>query len=84
MAQLSFHVLLFADAAQTCGTDRLAITCPPGATVEHLLALVVEAHPSMASRQASLAVAVNECYVDRDHRLEDGDTVALIPPVSGG
>ena len=31
-----------------------------------------------------LAYAVNRQYVDRDHELEDGDELAIIPPVSGG
>jgi MoaE-MoaD fusion protein len=31
-----------------------------------------------------LLYAVNKEYADRDHPLEDGDEVALIPPVSGG
>jgi molybdopterin synthase catalytic subunit/molybdopterin converting factor small subunit len=31
-----------------------------------------------------LLYAVNKRYADRDHDLEDGDEVALIPPVSGG
>jgi molybdopterin synthase catalytic subunit/molybdopterin converting factor small subunit len=33
---------------------------------------------------ASLAVAVNRQYVTVSHLLEDGDEVALLPPVSGG
>jgi molybdopterin converting factor small subunit len=33
---------------------------------------------------ANAAIAVNEEYVDGDVRLQPGDTVALIPPVSGG
>jgi molybdopterin synthase catalytic subunit len=31
-----------------------------------------------------LVFAVNKRYADRDHKLADGDEVALIPPVSGG
>jgi MoaE-MoaD fusion protein len=31
-----------------------------------------------------LLYAVNKAYVSREHRLADGDEVALIPPVSGG
>ena len=37
MAQLNLELLLFADVAQICGTDRLPLTCPPDSTVEHLL-----------------------------------------------
>ncbi len=29
-------------------------------------------------------VAVNAEYVERDYRLQNGDEVALIPPISGG
>lgn len=32
----------------------------------------------------TVAVAVNEMYVTRGHVLEDGDEVAILPPVSGG
>jgi MoaE-MoaD fusion protein len=33
---------------------------------------------------AGLLYAVNKEYADRERRLEEGDEVALIPPVSGG
>lgn len=33
---------------------------------------------------ASLAVAVNELYASSERVLEDGDEVAILPPVSGG
>ena len=31
-----------------------------------------------------MATAINEAYVNRDHPVKRGDTLALIPPVSGG
>ena len=31
-----------------------------------------------------IRVAVNQDYVGRDHPIEDGDEVALFPPVTGG
>jgi len=51
------------------GVDRLADVWP---------ALDLGAEPE------GLLYAVNKEYADRDRDLEDGDEVALIPPVSGG
>jgi molybdopterin synthase catalytic subunit len=38
----------------------------------------------LGSEPPGLAYAVNRQYVDPDHGLEDGDELAIIPPVSGG
>lgn len=44
-----------------------------------------ERYPAVAAHLECAAIAVNEEYVrDGDTRIEAGDTVALIPPVSGG
>jgi molybdopterin synthase catalytic subunit/molybdopterin converting factor small subunit len=38
----------------------------------------------LGDEPAGLLYAVNRRYVDREYVLEDGDELALIPPVSGG
>ncbi len=38
----------------------------------------------LGSVEYPLLFAINQEYVARDYPLEDGDEVALIPPVSGG
>jgi molybdopterin synthase catalytic subunit/molybdopterin converting factor small subunit len=38
----------------------------------------------LGDEPGGLLYAVNREYVDRSHELQDGDEVALIPPVSGG
>ena len=50
-----------------------------GARVEDVWAAL-----ELGEEPRGLVYAVNKAYVDRDCRLEDGDEVALIPPVSGG
>jgi molybdopterin converting factor subunit 1 len=57
---------------------------PDGATVAELWALLCRERPDLEPLTASVSFAVNREYVTRDHRLGDGDEVALIPPVSGG
>ncbi len=41
-------------------------------------------YPEIRDILDKIRFAVNEEYVGEDHEVEEGDTVALIPPVSGG
>jgi len=54
----------------------------PGTTVGALWDALVAERPALAATRVRFAV--NERYVDRSHRLADGDEVAFFPPVSGG
>ena len=84
MADMSIELLLFAEVAQECGTPRLSVRCATGSTVDQLLDDLSERHAPIAVRRDVIAIAVNESYVKLDHVLHDGDTIAIIPPVSGG
>lgn len=78
-------VLYFAALRELAGTGRqtLELSQRP-ATVQTLVTLLQSRSPGLRGRLGSVRVAVNEAFVDSDHLLQDGDTVALIPPVSGG
>ena len=54
----------------------------PGATVAAVWRGFVAEHPEVARVQVRFAV--DEAYVEPNHRLGDGDEVAVFPPVSGG
>ncbi len=77
-------VLLFAQLAESIGSDRLTIELKDGATIEDALQQLASQHEIIASMRGALAVAVDDRYCKRTKMLNDGDTVALIPPVSGG
>ena len=81
---LNVTVRLFAIYKEKAGTAELEIKLPDSSTVSDLAAEVLRRHPSLISDVARLVVAVNEEYRDHRHRLQEGDEVALIPPVSGG
>jgi molybdopterin synthase catalytic subunit len=78
------EVLLFASLRDRAGTDRLRLELGNGARVETALDAVVERLPALRAALPSLRCAVNEEFAAADRRLETGDTLALIPPVSGG
>lgn len=78
------RILLFAAARDRVGTDALAVELPSGATVADLRAALADRCPALAPLLARSAVAVNHDYAADSRRLQPGDEVALIPPVSGG
>jgi molybdopterin converting factor small subunit len=57
---------------------------PDGATVGLAAREVVQRFPDITRQPDGLVVAVNDEYRDHLYALDDGDEVALIPPVSGG
>ena len=77
-------VLLFAQLAESIGSDRLTLQLPDGATIEHALNELASQHEIIASMRNTLAVAIHDRYCPHKTTLNDGDTLALIPPVSGG
>ena len=84
MATLNITVLFFAELAALCETRQTELACEVGATICDLLDQVVALHPALENKRSTIAVAANETYVDQTYLLQDGDAIALIPPVSGG
>lgn len=82
-------VRLFAALREAAGTDRFDEEFrddpPGGATLALLRQRIADRHPALRPYLERVAIAVNEEYViDQSTPLRDGDTVALIPPISGG
>ena len=77
-------VRLFAAAKEIVGRRELVVELPPGSTAADLFEHLKEQFPRLKELQGSLILSINREYADRERSLEEGDEVALIPPVSGG
>lgn len=75
-------VLAFAGARERLGWSSRGVTLAEGATVADLLE--DPALAPVAALTPSLRFAINEEFAPLGARVRDGDTVALLPPVSGG
>jgi len=75
---------LFALQRQQLGRREVLLELPPRATIETAWSTLVAAYPVLAPARASMRFARNGEYVDPAATLDDGDEVALIPPVAGG
>ncbi|MBI5597649.1 MAG: MoaD/ThiS family protein [Elusimicrobia bacterium] len=79
---MKVRVLLFSVARRLVGSAELRLEAPAGARVRDLLGDPRLA--PLAPHLPSMRFALNEEFAPADSALQDGDVVAVIPPVSGG
>ena len=80
-------VKLFAQLRDKSGADTVALEVADGAgapTVKDVWQALVAAHPELAPFESSVSSAVNAAYARKHTRVNAGDEVAFLPPVSGG
>jgi MoaE-MoaD fusion protein len=82
--RMRINVKLFAILRERAGRDQLDVELECGADARAALAQVARSCPAIAELLPKIAVAVNLEYVAPNRVLQDGDELALIPPVSGG
>ncbi|CQD26794.1 molybdopterin synthase (small subunit) [Staphylococcus capitis] len=75
-------VLYFAELKEILNQSSEEIDTQKTMTVQEFEAYLFEQHPEIESKK--FQVAVNEEFVRKDDIVQPQDTVALIPPVSGG
>ncbi len=81
---MRIHVKLFAILRERAGVSELDIELRPGSTVVDAADALLQQFPHFSSFLPRVAYAVNQAYVKAHTALNDGDELALIPPVSGG
>ena len=81
---MSVRVLLFAGLREAIGQKELFVDLPPGTSLGELLSRLEDQQPEIGRYRDRLVVSINAERAPRDALLDDGDEVALLPPVSGG
>lgn len=79
---MKIKVLLFAVLREKAGRGEMELEVEPGMTARDLPARIFGA--SEQGIPKTLRYAVNMDYVGEGWELNEGDEVALIPPVAGG
>lgn len=80
---IRIELLVFAHLCEELGfKDKVIEFKSLSVSIEDVLKQVMSL--SMIRSNQHLRYAVNELFVNSDYILQDGDTLALIPPVSGG
>ncbi|WNB90627.1 molybdopterin converting factor subunit 1 [Bacillus sp. NEB1478] len=77
------RVLLFAGLAQQAGTQELSLVVNDPVTIKEIKKRLQEKIGKLNGLDHCLT-AINEEYADDSSTVDAGDTLAFIPPVSGG
>lgn len=80
---MKLEILLFGILADIIGDRTLVLDVEHGTNVHTLRETLALNYPKL-SKFRTYSIAVNMEYVTDEVELNIGDTVALIPPVSGG
>ena len=81
---MQVRLLFFATLKDIVGTRQMQLEMPAGATVSDVLSRLETSYPRMKDYRPVVLTAINEEYVDQRAAVQDGDEVAIFPPVSGG
>lgn len=77
-------VKLFAVHRQLLGRREAQVEAPEGATIGDVWRALKAQYPQLSHLSDSVLAALNQDYAPLDTRVQPGDEIAFIPPVSGG
>lgn len=81
---MQVQVLFFGMLKELAGRASESLSLPEGATLGDVIRHYEERVPRFREMMESVAMSVNQDYAGPEYKLEAGDEVGLLPPVSGG
>jgi molybdopterin synthase sulfur carrier subunit len=81
---ITITVKLFAAYQEAYGLSEIQLILPDQTPANFVLDRIIKEHPELAKFQDITRFGINLEFVSPDTRLQHGDELVLIPPVSGG
>lgn len=83
-SSIRITVKLFSIYQEVYGKSEVVLILPLNTPVKAVLDDIIDNYPSLEQWRAVTRFGVNCNFVDGETKLQNGDEVVLIPPVSGG
>lgn len=74
----------FAQLRDAAETSTIDVDLPERSTIADLLEAVYQSKPALRAHDASMLFGLGVEFVRRNQVLNDGDEIAIMPPVQGG
>ncbi len=74
----------FAQLRDLVGVSEFDVDLPARSTIADLLERIYAEKPALCAQDKSMLFGIGVEFVRRNHALNDGDEVAIMPPVQGG
>jgi molybdopterin converting factor subunit 1 len=84
LPKLRVNVLFFGRVRELIAIDEESVEISNGATLTDVFDLYAARFPRLAAFRASLVASRNQEFTAWDTPLAENDTIAFLPPVSGG
>lgn len=82
--QIKVSVKLFAPFQEAFSKSEISLILPAHSPVSRVYEKLSSIHPALEQWRSVTRYAINLSFAEENTLLQDGDEVALIPPVSGG
>jgi molybdopterin converting factor small subunit len=83
-ATLKVRAEFYSHLREIVGDSSLEITLNDGATVGNLAEELSREYPRLRDFEKSMLFGIGVEFVERDHLLNNGEVIAIMPPVQGG
>lgn len=81
---MAITIRLFAQLREAAGTERVTLPLERARPISRVMEQVYSLHPALRPYAPVISFAVNGEYAKASALVQDGDELALIPPISGG
>jgi molybdopterin synthase catalytic subunit len=81
---MQVRILFFGMLKDLAGRGDEVLTLPEHSTLGDVFMHYEEISPRLGEFAGSIAISINQEFASPDSRLQEGDEVAFLPPVSGG